>query len=331
MKRVGIIGAGTMGGAHAYAWGGTGAQLVGFYDLDPEAASRAAAAVGATTFPSRQALFDAVDIVDVCVPTYAHKDNVIAAAGAGKHVVSEKPMALSVEDCAEMIRAAESNNVRLFIAQVVRFFPEYATAKRLIDDGTIGRLGVVRLRRGGSNPGDGAKKWFAQEYLSGGVILDLMVHDIDYARWIGGDVERVYCRRFLGTAGDYALVTLRYKSGAMAHLEGSWAYPTGMFRTGFDIAGNDGLLRFSSDDTAPLRLHLKDEAAAKAGVVVPSSPLDPADQPYHRELEHFVSCLLSGEEFLVTARDAMAAVQIALAARQSALSGQPVTLEPLSI
>jgi predicted dehydrogenase len=331
MKRVGIIGAGTMGGAHAYAWSGTNAELVGFYDLDPEAGNRAARAAGVATFSSRQALMEAVDIVDVCVPTYAHKDNVIAAAGAGKHVVCEKPMALGLDDCAEMIRAAESNNVRLFIAQVVRFFPEYATAKRLIDDGSIGKLGVVRLRRGGSNPGDGAKKWFAQEYLSGGVILDLMVHDIDYARWIGGDVERVYCRRFLGTGGDYALVTLRYKSGAMAHLEGSWVYPTGMFRTGFDIAGDDGLLRYDSDTSAPLRLHLKDEAAASAGVVVPSSPLDPIDQPYRRELEHCLSCLLSGEEFLVTARDAMAAVQIALAARQSALSGQPVTLEPLGI
>ncbi|MHB0877203.1 MAG: Gfo/Idh/MocA family protein [Anaerolineae bacterium] len=331
MKRVGIIGAGTMGGAHAHAWSGTAAELVGFYDIDAEAAGRAARAAGISTFPSRQALFDAVDIVDVCVPTYAHKDNVIAAAGAGKHVVCEKPMALSLEDCGEMIRAAEGNNVRLFIAQVVRFFPEYATAKRLIDDGTIGKLGVVRLRRGGSNPGEGAKKWFAQEYLSGGVILDLMVHDIDYARWIGGDVERVYCKRFLGTGGDYALVTLRYKSGAMAHLEGCWAYPTGMFRTGFDLAGDDGLLRFDSEVAAPLRLRMKDEAAASAGVVVPSSPLDPSDHPYYREIEHFLSCLLSGEEFLVTPRDAMAAVQIALAARQSALSGLPVTLEPLSI
>lgn len=331
MKRVGIIGAGTMGGAHAHAWRNTEARLLGFFDLDPEAAHAAAEAHGIGVFADRQELFDAVDIVDVCTPTYTHKENAVAAASAGKHVICEKPMALSLDDCAAMIRAAEGNDVRLFIAQVVRFFPEFAAAKALIADGAIGDLGVIRLRRGGSNPGEGPKQWFAQEYLSGGVVLDLMVHDIDYARYVGGDVERVYCRRFLGPNADYALVTLRFRSGAIGHLEGSWAYPAGIFRTGFDIAGNDGLLTYDSESTAPLRLRLKEQEAAKAGVVVPSSPLLPGDNPYFKEIQHFLSCVNSGEEFLVTARDAMAAVQIALAARQSALTGQPVTLEPLSV
>ena len=328
---VGVIGAGTMGNVHADAWRSTGARLIGVYDIDPAAGERLATKFGIAAFPSRQALFDAVDIVDVCTPTYTHAENVVAAAQAGKHVVCEKPMALSLEECASMIRAAEQAGVRLFIAQVVRFFAEFATAKQLIDSGKIGKVGVYRSTRGGSNPGEAGPTWFTQEYRSGGVVLDLMVHDIDYARWVCGDVERVYCRRFLAANTDYALITLRFRSGAIGHIEGSWAFPAGMFRTAFDIAGDGGLLTYDSESSAPLRFRRKEQAAAKGGVVVPSSPMDPADNPYLKEIQHFLSCLMSGEQFLVTAYDAMAAVQVALAARQSALTGRPVTLEPLSL
>jgi len=331
MKRVGIIGVGTMGNVHANAWRATQAQLAGVYDIDEAKARAAAERHGVVAFANREVLLESVDIVDICTPTYTHKDNVVAAARAGKHVICEKPMALSLEDCAEMIHAAESSGVRLFIAQVVRFFPEYATAKRAIDDGAIGKVGVVRLTRGGSHPSEGAATWFAQEYLSGGIVLDLMVHDIDYARWLAGDVERVYCRRFLGSGADYALVTLRFRDGAIGHLEGSWAFPAGIFRTAFDIAGDGGLIKADSEISSPLHLRLKQQEGAKGGTVVPSSPLMPEDNPYLLEIKHFLDCVESGAEFLVTARDAMAAVQIALAARQSALTGEPVALAPLGV
>jgi len=327
MKKVGVIGAGTMGGVHAEAWQSTEADLVGVFDIVPAAAQKLTDKLGIESFPNRESLLEAVDIVDVCVPTPSHKDNVLAAIEAGKHVVCEKPMAPTLGDCADMIRAAEDKGVRLFIAQVVRFFPAYATAKRIIDEGRIGKLGVIRLNRGGGHPGG----WFAVEEESGGTLLDLMVHDFDYLRWIAGDVERVYCQRYLSDEGDYSLVTARLRSGAIAHIEGSWAYPAGIFRTSFDIAGDDGLLTFDSERTAPLQVRLKQEEAARGGVIVPSSPLVPEDNPYRQEIVHFYECLLSGEEFMVTPRDAMAAVQIALAARQSWQTGEPVTLETLSV
>ena len=213
----------------------------------------------------------------------------------------------------------------------MRFLPEYATAKRVIDQGAIGKPGVIHLTRGGSHPGEGPRGWFAQEDKSGGVLLDRMVPDFEDARWLAGDVERLYCCRYLSGTADHAIVSLRFQSGAIAHIEGCWAYPTGMFRTAFDISGNDGLLTFDSERAAPLRIRLKEQEAAKAGVVVPSSPLAPEDDPYLQEIQHFYDCVLSGEEFLVTARDAMAAVQIALAARQSVRTGKVVTLEPLSV
>jgi predicted dehydrogenase len=329
--RVGIIGAGTMGLHHGQAWQATSASLLGFYDSDAERAQAAAERLGVRAFASQEALFAAADIIDICTPTFTHRAIAVAAAEAGKHVICEKPMALSLSDCADMIRAAEANGVRLFIAQVVRFFPEYEKAKELIDAGAIGEVGVVRLSRGGSNPGEGPRQWFVQEYRSGGVLLDLMVHDYDYARWVAGDVERVYCQRHLGPNADYALVTLRFRSGAIGHIEGCWAYPAGIFRTSFDIAGKGGLLTYDSEAAVPLRLRLKETEAAKGGVIVPSSPLAAEDNPYLREIRHFLECVERGEEFRVTARDAMAAVQIGCAARQSALERRPVKIEPLAI
>jgi len=330
MKRVGIVGAGTMGGTHAQAWRSTDAELVGFYDVDPEAARRAAERYGIADFPNREALFDAVDVVDVCTPTYTHREVVIAAAQAGRHVVCEKPMSLTVDGCADMIRAARDHGVRLFVAQVVRFFPEYAAAKRLIDEGAIGKLGVIRLTRGGVHPAAGPRSWFAEEYRSGGVVLDLMVHDFDYARSLGGDVERVFCQRHLGPNADYALVTLRFRNGAIGHIEGSWAYPGG-FRTGFDLAGDDGLITHDSEKSVPLTIRYQGTSTGEGRVNVPSSPLFPEDSPYAQELRHFLHCIESDEEPRVTPQDAMAAVQVANAARESALSGRPVVLEPLSI
>jgi len=330
MKRVGIVGCGTMGTTHAQAWRSTDAELVGFFDIDPEAGQRAAERFGVAAFCDQDALHQAVDIVDVCTPTYTHREVVIAAVQAGRHVICEKPMSLSVEHCADMIRGARDNNVRLFIAQVVRFFPEYAAAKQLIDDGAIGKLGVIRLTRGGTHPAEGPRGWFAEEYRSGGVVLDLMVHDLDYARWLGGDVERVFCQRHLGPAADYALVTLRFRNGAMGHVEGSWAYPSG-FRTGFDIAGDDGLITHNSEESVPLTIRYRDSGQGAGRVTVPSSPLFPEDSPYALELQHFVHCIETGEEPLVTPMDAMAAVQAATAARESALLGRPVVLQPLAI
>lgn len=330
MRRVGIVGCGTMGSTHAQAWRSSNAELVGFFDIDPQAGQRAAERFGVTAFPDQATLHQAVDVVDVCTPTYTHRECVIAAAQAGRHVICEKPMSLSVEHCADMIRAARDNGVRLFIAQVVRFFPEYAAAKRLIDEGAIGNLGVIRLTRGGTHPAEGPRGWFAEEYRSGGVVLDLMVHDLDYARWLGGDVERVYCQRHLGPSADYALVTLRFRNGAIGHVEGSWAYPSG-FRTGFDIAGDDGLITHNSEESVPLTIRYQGDEQAGGRVTVPSSPLFPEDSPYALELRHFLHCIETGEEPLVTPFDAMAAVQVATAARESALLGRPVTLRSPTI
>lgn len=324
--RVGIVGAGTMGSVHAQSHLEAGHQIAAIYDLRPEAAQVIAQQVGAPVAASYESMLDdpTIELIDICVPTFLHRDFVLAAARAGKHVVCEKPIALTLADASAMIDACQQAGVHFYVAHVVRFFPEYARARELVLDGKVGRPGVIRTTRGGLFP-TGWTDWYATPELSGSLIADLIIHDLDWLRWTFGEVERVYAKSLLGRTEerlDYALVTLRFASGAIAHVEGTWAH-TG-FRYGFEIAGSGGLLEFDSDKVKPVVISQRTAAAGFAGVAVPESPLK--ESPYTTELRHFARCIRQGETPVVTAHDAYKALEISLAALESARTGRPVTI-----
>lgn len=327
--KVGLVGAGSMGAVHAAAWQSLSneldVELVGVSARTLESAQELAQQHGITAFESYEELLAAVDLVDLCVPTDLHRQFTEQAAAAGRHVICEKPIALSIADGQAMIDACDRAGVRLFIGQVVRFFPQYRAARELLVDGTLGDLGVLTLKRVSSAPsGDGG--WFSDETRSGGMLFDLMIHDFDYARWLGGPVERVYARSLHGQrhmeSADYAQVTLRFTSGALALVEGGWVLPPGAFRTAIDIAGSDGLIEWSSDAGGAVREFLHPAGGQQAACVgLPSLAF--ARDPFELELEHALQAIRWDEPFEVTAREALAAVGLALAARESLRTGQP--------
>ena len=329
--RVGIVGAGTMGQAHAAAWrnlASKGAELTGFQSRS-NSAEMLAQQYGVKHYGDYAALLADVDIVDLCVPTDVHKAMTVQAARAGKQVICEKPIALTLDDGRAMIDACEQAGVHLFIAQVLRFVPEYASAQAVVASGQIGKPAVIRLTRASYKPRKAVDNWFVDEVRSGGMILDLMIHDYDYARWIAGDVTRVYARSARAmrpdAEGDYALVTLRFASGAIAHIEGGWVYPPGFFRTSIDIAGTDGLLEWSSDRTHPVQTHLMTQAADEAGEVAMPPSLE-LESPFDVQLGHFYDCVVNNKPFSISARDALSALQIGLAVRKALISGQAVSI-----
>ena len=324
--RVGIVGAGTMGSVHAASHAEAGHQAAAIFDLRPEAARRLAATVGASVAPSFEALLEdpSIELIDVCVPTYLHRRHVEAAARAGKHVLCEKPIALSLEDARAMTETCRKAGVHFYVAHVLRFFPEYQRARDLVLEGKIGRPGVIRTTRGGIFP-TAWEDWYADPERSGTLLADLVVHDFDWLRWTFGEVERVYAKSLLGRTTErlgYALVTLRFASGAIAHVEGSWSH-TG-FRYGFELAGDKGLVDFDSDRIKPVSVTRRGARAGAVGVAVPESPLK--ESPYTTEIRHFGQCIRTGQEPLVTAHDACKAIEISLAALESARTGRPVTI-----
>ena len=229
-----------------------------------------------------------------------------------------------------MIQACEAAGLPLFIAQVVRFFPQYARAKTLQDAGELGRPGVLRTVRAGSFPRPDPDTWYSSFDKGGGVVMDLSIHDLDFARWIFGEVERVFARglTFAGESRrDHALITLRFKNGALGHIEGSWASPPGQFRTALEVAGEGTLLEWDSADPSPFVMHVDTTKTGDEKIPGSDSPLAEADDPYYLELKHVLDCLDAGKPFLVSPHDGLMALKLSLAAIESIKTGQPVTVD----
>jgi len=331
MVHILLIGCGAMGGTHMFSYLGLPqAKVVGIVDQNLEKAQQMAGHAGARAFATiEEALqtLETVDIVDVCVPTFLHKEYVMKAAAHQKHVICEKPLAGNLADAREMIEYCRSRGVQLFVGHVLRFFPEYEKVKTHLDSGSIGEAGIVRMSRVGRMP-SGYKDWYGNIALSGGVVMDLSIHDIDFLRWCFGDVERVYAKSLHGRERnavklDYGLVTLRFKNGVIAHVESSWAHED--FSTRFEFAGRGGVIDFDSDRDKPLTLTRRQKKEAAEDVYVPMILVDP--NPYARELQHFMDCLETGAIPRVTAEDGYKAIEIVLAAVKSMETGQPVTLD----
>jgi UDP-N-acetylglucosamine 3-dehydrogenase len=322
--KVGIVGAGFIGAIHLSAYANMPeVEVVGVADALPEIAATGAAVVGARAYSSYEDLVSAeeVEIVDICLPTAYHRDLALKAAREGKHVIVEKPLARTLEDAEAIIEAFSGDAGQLFVGHVVRFFPEYAKIKAMVDAGDLGTVGVARTSR--RSPFlTGWNDWYADWRISGGILLDLVIHDFDFLRWALGEVERVYAKGVLGREYnrlDYALVTLRFASGAIAHVEGQWGYP-GPFNYSIEVAGSRALVSIDSTEPAPVQLLGGATGSGESPDVVTGK------SPFQTELEHFIRCIATGEKPAVDARDAYEALRIGLAATESVMTGRPVTL-----
>lgn len=329
--RVGIAGAGFMGSTHAAGWAETGAEMTGCVAETEEEAQPLADQYGLKIYPLLVDMLPDVDVVDICTPTHLHLEMILQAAAAGKQIICEKPLARTVVQARQAVRACREAGVTLLAAHVVRFFPEYALARTTVVDGKIGKPGVIRLSRGSYRPKKPVGNWFLDEAKSGGILMDLMIHDYDYARWIAGEVESVYAKKVssqhANASVDYGLAIVKHSNGALSHITGAWAYPPPAFRTHIEIAGDEGLIEFDSDDTAPIRnLILRTGKGETPDVGLPSSPV--SESPYTTQIKEFYRALEGGDPARVTAEDGLAAVQIAEAAIESDRTGKPIHLTP---
>jgi predicted dehydrogenase len=322
IPRVGLIGTGFMGSVHAAAWRAIGVPVSSL--LLPQGRERPAdqALAGAEVHDDLGDFLAAIDVVDICTPSDTHVELALAAAAAGRPTLCEKPLSLDADEALGVVAAFEQAGVILQVAHVVRFFPEYVAAREAVARGEIGDPAVLRLARLTFAPDRGADSWFADERRSGGLFFDLMIHDLDFARWVAGDVTTVYARAS-GGARAHGIAVLTHASGAISHVEASWAEPAPVFRTRLEIAGSRGILACDSDETAPIvaRLHRR-EASGTTALADVSLTVN----PFEAELAHFLD-VVAGAEPVLTAHDAVAAVRVAAAARLSARDGVPVSID----
>ncbi|GGM36683.1 Gfo/Idh/MocA family protein [Microbacterium saperdae] len=323
---VGLIGAGGISRVHADAWRALGAvgyvtSLVGAEEIAEE--------YGFTVVADVDALIELVDIVDIVTPSSTHADFALRAIARGRDVICEKPLAATAEIAATVAQAAADAGVRLFPAHVVRYMGEYRRIKQGIESGRIGTVAVQRFSRAGSAP---QTPWFFSESTGGGLIRDLMIHDIDQAIWFAGPVAAVYAVQNPPTADDRvpapvtSHVVLTHRSGVISHIHGSWVAPGMPFRTSVEVAGSEGRLRYDSAEDHTLRT----DAVLDSTAADYLPPMSPEESPYYAEIVDFVAAIREGRDALVTPADGIEAVAVAEAAYASIAAGAAVSL-PVSL
>lgn len=325
MKRpplsIGLIGAGGITHTHLPAWLELGASVTVF---SQDGAAELAAKYGVSWVESLAELLANCDIVDVCTPTPTHRGYAEAALLAGKHVVCEKPIALTRADADAVAALAAEVGRQAFPAHVVRFFPEYARAKSAVEEGKIGSPAISRFSRIGEYPTWSA--WFGDDHQSGGIVMDQMIHDLDIARWISGEVTDVYAVKSVSVSAAEpcvtAQVTLTHEGGALSYVSGVWGAPGTTFATSFSIAGSQGVLRHDSRTDASLRLD--SGPREKGGGMRPDTSL--GESPYLTQLREFANAFAGGEPPRVSLEDGARAVELAVAANESIATGASVSV-----
>jgi predicted dehydrogenase len=241
------------------------------------------------TDPDELIADDEVELVDICLPTFLHADYAIRALEAGKNVLCEKPMAMNADECRRMIAAADSAEGQLMIAQCIRFWPEYAYLKETVESDRLGRLMAVDLWRGGPMPDWSWEGWLKDAERSGGAILDLHVHDVDFVHFLLGRPMGVYSTGAVGTSGGYDIVNTlyRYEDHLSVHTGAAMGLPPAAgFEMKYSAAFEKGVLTFTSTQSPGLT------EFTQAGSVHPDvSETD----GYHEEIKYFVECIDKGE------------------------------------
>jgi UDP-N-acetylglucosamine 3-dehydrogenase len=318
MIRVGILGAGGMGNVHARQYRKMPDVELAFFDPITDKANAFCQRWNCGVAGSAEELLKTCDVIDICLPTNLHHEWALKTIAAGRALFIEKPVARTIEQSAEVLEAADTAGVPFMPGQVVRFFAEFAMGNKLVRDGKVGTPAAARTRRGGPAPG-GDRAWFLDHTMSGGVLLDLAIHDFDWLRWTLGEVKHLYAR----TVGaktmqgpDYGLTTLTFDSGAVAHVETTWMDPAG-FRVTFEVAGSDGLVSYDSRENVGLRTTTQEIKANE-------TPLSPLDDPYYKELRGFIDAVQNGTTPPVTGYDGFMAVSISMAALESAQTDRVV-------
>ena len=263
-----------------------------------------------------------IDVVDICAPTKTHPELAVAALKAGKHVLCEKPLARTPALARQIADAAASAKGFFMPAMCVRFWPEWVWLKQAIADGRYGKVLGARFRRVAEPPGWGHGH-FLDGAQSGGALLDLHIHDTDFVQFCFGRPQAVCSTGYTKFSGaiDHVVTQYHVASGAIIHAEGSWAMTPGFgfnasYTVNFENATADYDLARGADG---LKLFEKGQPAR---VVKCDGP-----DGYVNELLHFIAAIQSGKApSVVTAADAVSAVEICEAEERSAKSGQLVTL-----
>ncbi len=337
--KIGIVGIGTIADIHAQALQASDKlELFSVYSRSEKKARSLGEkyAVGWHTDWNAFISDPELDAVSVCTPSGNHLDYGEMAALAGKHVIIEKPIEVTLERAKRLVRVCEENGVALAVIYQSRFVPEIHALKGKLDEQVIGKLFM----------GDARIKWFrGQDYYDsgewrgtlaldgGGVLINQAIHTIDLLQWFMGDVENIY-----GNAGtmtherlegeDNAVAVIKFKSGAFGVIQGSTSIQPAQARC-IEMHGEKGSIKVDGDDVQILLAGSDQGEAEKKGKASgASSPLAGFSPDPHRfQFEAIADAISRGEEPPVSGKDSLKSLAIVQAIYESSKTSLPVIMD----
>lgn len=330
---VGIIGAGRIGQVHAKSitYHIPQAKIVAISDIYYEGAEKVAESLGIpNAYEDYHEILNnpEIDAVLICSSTDTHADIAVEAAEAGKHIFCEKPVDLTVAKIKKVIAAVEKAGVKLQIGFNRRYDHNFAEIKRLANDGKLGKLQTIKITSRDPEPPS-----IDYVKVSGGIFLDMTVHDFDMARFIGGEVEEVYANaavtvdEAIGEAGDVdtALIALKFKSGAIGVIDNCRKACYG-YDQRLEVFGTGGQASAAND--TPTNVSYINENGNMT-----DKPLyfflERYMQSFTDEMTEFINAVQNDELTKTTVNDGLEALRLGLAAKLSVKEHRPVKLSEI--
>jgi myo-inositol 2-dehydrogenase/D-chiro-inositol 1-dehydrogenase len=277
------------------------------------------------------------EVVDICLPNFLHFEATLKAAAAGKHIILEKPLAITIEEADEMIAACKKAGVKLMYAEELCFAPKYERVRQLVNEGAIGDVYMLKQSEKHSGP---HSDWFYDINLSGGgVLMDMGCHAFGWFRWMlnNAKVKSVYASMSTvlhknRTRGeDNSVVIAEFENGVTAIAENSWAKHGGMDDRS-EVYGTGGVVYadlFMGNAAISYSKNGYGYAMEKADTTIGWSFTvfeEAFNQGYPHELKHFIECVQQNKQPFVTGDDGRAVLEIIYAAYASAAQGKKIML-----
>jgi len=335
--RVALVGCGGIAKGHIAAYKALANQcrLAYCVDTDEEKARAFAADAGCQWSTSYESVLDEVDAVDLATPPHLHAPMAIAAAGRGKHVLTEKVMAITLEQADEMIRVADANRVKLMVAYVTRYDPIWIRLHEAVSGGSVGRPYLVTCR---TEHAPYLATWRrGWETFPMGALLSHGCHYIDQMIWHFGDIVAATSVGSNTVRGrelareDTAAMVVRFQNGMLGNMICSWAAKHTNLYIEFNVYGTDGFLHLTYTADGARRLE-RYASGQPAEMLYEHDPRKPgvADEPknFVGECAHFIDCIAQDREPLTNGRESRKSMAAILAAYQGDDENRIVWLEP---
>ncbi len=332
-----IVGCGFIAKKHAKAIKETNdANLIAVSDKIPEAMEFYIKEYGVTPYTEIEEMLkdERIDIVCVCTPSGLHAPLAVKIANAGKHIILEKPIAMTLEDTDRIITECKNNNVKLSVVHPNRFRPVVQELRQILDGDLLGKISHANATVNWNRNQDyyDQAPWRGTKEHDGGVLMNQAIHNLDLLLWFMGKPEQIYSMEATRLrnieAEDVSMGLIRFESGALATVEASTTVYPKNFEESITIFGEKGTVKIGGTNALYFEhIQIKDLQEEKINIIKEKIKLDPWGTPGHQWIiNDMVEAVKMNRKPAVTGEDGRRALELVLSFYKSAEENQPIQL-----